>query len=90
VINEIEALLASRRDEFGWTTVSFETQDDSEFLLVMVGVANEESAKNAAGRQFAYEVLDTRIPPKLDGEYSWMVVFQINGTVVDSVMHGIV
>lgn len=89
-INEVESLLVRRASECGWVSVRTELQDDSEFLLVQVEVGDENAMERAEGRFYAYEVLDSRIPPKQDGTYSWMVVFLSGGTVVDSVMHEVV
>jgi hypothetical protein len=72
-----------------WRSVNWEFQDDGEFVLFTIELAEVPLERNAPERWYIYDVLEKRIPPKSDGTYSWMVVFTHNGDVCDSLMSGV-
>ena len=87
-VNEVVGLLEGRGVK-GWRSIHWELQDDSEFLLVTIQLAEKPLERNAPERWYAYDVMDKRIPAKPDGDYSWMIVFVHDEDVCDSLMTGV-
>lgn len=74
--------------------VQGEVQDDWEFILISAILPPESAEAKDLTLLLPYKEiilckLETLIPPKPDGSYSWMVLFTINGKVVDVVMTGV-
>ncbi|QWV95825.1 hypothetical protein KP005_10500 [Geomonas nitrogeniifigens] len=72
-------------------TVRAEVQDGGEFLLLIAEVpyATENNEQVQPFKQQLLQQLSILIPPKEDGDYSWMVVFKTKDKIVDSVMAGV-
>jgi hypothetical protein len=83
--------VGSLRDATGddWRSVEWELQDGGEFLLITVELTARPLDRNAPHRMAAYTALSHLIPPKENGEYSWMVVFKYAEEICDSVMTGV-
>ena len=89
MVNEVLQALRIGTDN-DWESVDWELQDGAEFLLVKVSLAKRPLDRNAPHRMLAYAALSRLIPPKTNGDYSWMVVFTHADEVCDSVMTGVI
>ena len=87
-VAEIESLLKARNPS-AWRSVTWEFQDDHEFVLFTIELGAKPLERNAPERWYIYDLFEKRIPPKSDGTYSWMVVFTHDGDVCDSLMSGV-
>ena len=87
-VEEVLQALRARKQE-AWSSVAWEYQDDAEFLLITIELDGEPLERNAPDRMYVYDLLEERIPPKENGEYSWMAVFTHNDEVCDSLMSGV-
>jgi len=70
-----------------WGEITWEYQDDFEYVLFVIELKAIPLHRNAPDRMYAYNLLNTRIPRKPSGDDSWMVVFKHNETVCDSLMN---
>lgn len=84
VVASLQSIAAS-----SWTSIRWELQDGAEFLLVRIELVQRSPDRTAPQRTQAFNLLSKRIPPKPNGEYSWMIVFTHGGEVVDSLMAGV-
>lgn len=71
--------------------VRSEVQDEGEFLLITATILpeNVDWANKELLSPYERQILQqltALIPPKADGDYSWMVVFNVRDNVVDAVM----
>jgi hypothetical protein len=82
-VEDILRLLRHRGSQT-WGEIAWEYQEDSEFVLFVIQLRAIPLQRNAPDRTYAYNLLNSRIPPRPNGEYSWMVVFKHDKTVCDS------
>jgi hypothetical protein len=87
-VEDIHRLLRDRTNP-AWIDITWEYQDDFEYVLYVIQLAEAPLDRNAPDRMFAYNIINNRIPRKPNGDDSWMVVFQHNGTVCDSLMNDV-
>jgi len=71
---------------FGKEVVSYEIQDDFQFVLLSV-VTDGVSDVSPLDRKRIAALVDG-IVPKRNGEYSWMVSFTLKGQIFDSYFGG--
>jgi len=82
-VEDIFQLLRERRAQ-AWGDITWEYQDDFQYVLFVIQLKAIPLQRNAPDRMYAYNLLNSRIPPKSNGEDSWMVVFKHNEAVCDS------
>jgi hypothetical protein len=82
-IEDILRLLQGRGAKT-WGDITWEYQEDCEFVLFVIRLKAIPLQRNAPDRMYAYNLLNDRIPPRPSGEYSWMVVFKHREAVCDS------
>lgn len=85
-VEDIHRLLRDRNCP-AWVDVTWEFQDDFEYVLFIIQLTECPLERNAPDRMYAYNLLNSRIPKKPNGDDSWMVVFEHNLTVCDSLMN---
>ncbi|WP_143708278.1 hypothetical protein [Ralstonia pickettii] len=76
----------AKHSPFGKEGISFEIQDDFQFVLLSV-VTDGVSDVSPLDRKRIAALVDG-IVPKRSGEYSWMVNFTLNGKIFDSYFGG--
>jgi hypothetical protein len=76
----------AKHSPFGKEVISYEIQDDAQFVLLSV-VTDGVSDVSPLDRKRVAALVDG-IVPKRDGEYSWMVNFTLNGKIFDSYFGG--
>ena len=89
VEQRVTTALTTHLDGVNGVKLWSEIQDGGEFLLLGVDTLNETGQQSDL-RDFlkvAAAHLENAIPPR-EGDYRWMVVIRVRGTVVDSVMGG--
>lgn len=67
-------------------TMTFEVQDDFQFLLISVECEMHPELTEDERRQLGRNI--DRLMPARDGDLTWMVNFTVNGKVVDSYFGG--
>ncbi len=83
IVEDVLRLLRDRGAQT-WGDITWEYQDDFEFVLFVIQLQAIPLQRNALDRMYAYNLLNDRIPPRPNGEDSWMVVFEHRGAVCDS------
>ena len=76
----------AKHSPFGKEVISYEIQDDFQFVLLSV-VTDGVSDVSPLDRKRIAALVDG-IVPKRSGEYSWMVNFTLNGKIFDSYFGG--
>lgn len=90
ITNELanEAIcLIETETSFRRESISFEIQDDYKHLLISISVNSIPKDGTTAIFKHVADLLNSFIPGR-HGDYSWMVVFEINGQVLDSYFGG--
>jgi hypothetical protein len=82
-VEDIHRLLRDHGEQ-AWGAITWEYQDDFEYVLFVIPLKAIPLHRNAPSRMYAYELLNSRIRPKPNGDDSWMVVFTHNEAVCDS------
>ena len=67
--------------------ISFEIQDDYEHLLISIAIDELPQSEPVATFKRVGDFINELVPGRR-GDYSWMVVFKRNGTVIDSYFGG--
>jgi hypothetical protein len=85
-IGTVEDIHRTLRDRGvqSWGDITWEYQDDFEYVLFVIQLKAIPLHRNAPDRMYVYDLFNSRIPPKPNGDDSWMVVFEHNDAVCDS------
>lgn len=80
----------SEQESFGAWYLTYELQDDWNFILVSVDISGDEKSTREEIVSFLEEAQETAESalPWRSGEYSWMINVKRDGKVVESVFGG--
>lgn len=90
ITQELEdKILSILETEFGFRkeTISFEIQDDFQFLLISIAVDDFTGIDQSSTFRRVGTLLNGMMPSR-KGDYSWMVNFERAGKIIDSYFGG--